>query len=162
MDEARIDYKNLALVARPTFTGSTIAYLDYWADVGGGWEDGYTLKQYLITTVTASVLEPIAGHWQFSASTFPPVFINGSQHDVYRAAADLLERWAAKYATRFDFASDGQSFKVSQASQQLCALATQYRRKQRPGSLTLIRSDMAGKSGRVSLGPQEIDRMASG
>ncbi len=161
-DESRLDFKNTRLIPKPTFSGSTIQYLDYWSD-WGGWEDGYLLKQYLVTTVTPSVLEPIAGHWTFAATTLPPVYISGSLHDRYRAAADMLERWAARYMTRFDFTSDAQSFRVSQVPTQLQALAKTYRAKQRLSALSVVRSDLGGEqSAVIGLGPTIIDYMTSG
>ncbi len=161
-DESRVDFKNARLIPKPTFSGSTIQYLDYWSD-WGGWEDGYLLKQYLVTTVTPSVLEPIAGHWTFAATMLPPVYISGSLHDRYRAAADMLERWAARYMTRFDFTSDAQSFRVSQVPTQLQALAKTYRAKQRLSALSVVRSDLGGEqSAVIGLGPTIIDYMTSG
>lgn len=163
MDESRVDYKNEVLIPRPTFSGSTLLYLDYWHDLGG-WEDGYTLKQYLTVTVTPSVLEPIAGHWQFAATTLPPVYISGSLHDRYAAAADLLERWAAKWTLNYDFTSDGQSFHRSQAVTMFLNLAKQYRMKQRPRVISATRSDFvnAGASQSLSLSPNNLDYYGSG
>jgi len=161
MDEGREDVVNGELLAKPTFTGSTIQYLNYYSEIGG-WEADYVIKQYLVTQVTPSSAELIAGHFVFATTTLPPLSITGKRFDVYRAAADLLERWAAKYTLAYAFASDGQSFQRQQVSQNLCNLAKTYRQKQRPGSLTMIRSDLAGKSGSVSLSPTELDRMASG
>ena len=163
MDESREDVVNQALIPKPTFTGSTIQYLNYYSDVGG-WEDDYVLKQYLTVTVTPSAVEPIAGHFQFAATTLPPIYITGKRFDVYRAAADLLERWAARYMTRFDFTSDSQSFRVSQVPVQMQALAKTYRMKQRPGAISTVRGDLnkAGQDAGIGLGPHEIDYIAKG
>jgi hypothetical protein len=162
LDESRQDVFNMTLSPKWTFSGTTPQVFDYETPLGG-WEDGYVLKQYLNVVVTPNVLEPIAGHWGFAANTFPPVFITGRLFDVYRAAADLLERWAAKYMTRFDFASDGQSFKISQVPAQLQKLALTYRMKQRASSLSVTRSDLQSPGvARGGLGAQEIDYMASG
>ena len=162
MDETRQDLYNVALIERATFSGSTVQYLDYFSELGG-WEDDYTLKQYLTVVVTPSTAEPIAGHFHFASTTLPPIFITGKLFDVYRSAADLLERWAAQYATRFDFTSDGQSFRVSQASTQLQALAKTYRQKQRAGTIMLKRGDINVKQSDVfSLGKHDIDMFASG
>ena len=160
LDESRQDVYNFPLKAMPTFSGNTIQYLDYMADLGG-WEDGMVLRQYLTVVVTPSLIEPIAGHFQFAASTFPPVYLTGKIYDVYRASADLLERWAARYALQFDFSADGQSFHASQASKQLQALAHTYRMKQRPGTLKFSRADINVEEDRVN-GVSEIHYMASG
>ncbi len=61
--------------------------------------------------------------------------------DVYAAAADLLEAWAAKEKLAFDFDADGQSFKRSQKMRALLELAREYRRQQRPQQGVLVRSD---------------------
>lgn len=166
MDRCRVDVFNAPLIPKPTYTGATINFLDYWSQVGG-WEDGSTLKQFLINVVTPTVSEPIAGHWQFAASTLPPVYITGSLHDIYRVAADLLERMAAMWTLRYDIAVDGQSLHRSQAAAMLTKLAATYRRQQRPHTMTLFRSDTRTSSGvqvlgGVGLGPTTLDFMGSG
>lgn len=163
MDESRVDVRNQALKATPTFSGSTIQYLDYFSDLGG-WEDGYVLKQYLITPVTPSLLEPIAGHWQFATSTLPPVYISGSLHDRYRAAADLLERQAAQWVLKYSFSSDSQSFQRGQVIDNIQKIVKGYRMKQRAGSIRMSRTDVNVPSTAVSIGLQatSLDYMASG
>lgn len=163
LDEARVDVRNQALDATPTFSGSTIQYLDYFSSLGG-WEDGFTLKQYLITPVTATVNEPIAGHWQFATSTLPPVYISGSLHDVYRGAADLLERRAAQWMLSYNFTSDGQSFQRSQVLDNIQKVIRSYRMKQRAGAIRMSRTDVNAPSTAVSIGLQAtaLDYMASG
>jgi hypothetical protein len=161
MDESRLDILNGSLIAKPTFSGSSIQYLDYFSE-NGGWEDGMVLKQYLTVVVTPSAIEPIAGHFVFSATTLPPVFITGKIFDRYRAAADLLERWAAKWALAYSFSSDGQSFQRHQASLALLALAKQYRMKQRPRMSSVVRTDLSGGVNELSLQPTALDYMSSG
>jgi hypothetical protein len=164
MDEGRLDFKNEPLIPRPTFTGSQIQYLDYWSKLNNGWEDGYVIKQYLINVVTPATLEPTAGHWTFSSSTLPPLYISGSLHDVYRAAADLLERQAAQWVLRYNMNVDGQSLLRSQVTIALQNLANTYRQKQRPGVIHVTRTDVAqpAKTLASALGAQEVDFMASG
>lgn len=162
MDESRLDVKNELLVQKPTFSGSSIQFLDYYSHYGG-WEDSVVLKQYLVNTVTPSLSEPIAGHWQFSTTTLPPVYASGSVHDVYRAAADLLERWAAKWALSYNISVDGQSLQRGQATQALQALAKTYRMKQRAHVIQATRSDVRSTSTAAqALGAQEIDFMGDG
>lgn len=161
-DGARTDVYNMPLEPKPTFTGGSLLWLDYLADVGD-WEDSPVIKQFLINVVTPSLSEPITGHWQFAANTLPPLYLTGKTYDVYRASADLLERWAARYVLRFDFTSDAQSFRVSQVSTQLQKLAQTYRAKQRVGHLEVRRSDLGGEPSVVlGLGPTVIDFMAQG
>jgi len=160
LDDSRIDFMNEALMYKPTYVSGTIQYLNYWHELGS-WEDGVVLKQFLYVTVTPSASDFIAGYWTFAQTTLPPVFLTGSTHDIYRAAADLLERWAAKLVLNYDFTSDGQSFRRSQAPTMLQALACTYRKKQRATSMSFTRSDLqsAGMAN-VGLGPTEIDYMS--
>jgi hypothetical protein len=161
MDESRQDIGNEPLESVPTYVSGTIKFLDYYYALGG-WEDGFVLKQYLTVTVTPSVSEPIAGHFQFAASTVPPVYISGSLHDRYRAAADLLERLAARWVLNYDFSSNGQSFRRSQAMDLIEKRIKTLRMKQRPGTISMTRSDLSGSGTEdaLSLAPRNIDYMA--
>lgn len=164
LDESRQDIKNAPLRPLATFTGATIQWLDYYAELGN-WEDDVVLKQYLITTVSPSLSENIPGHWQFSVNTLPPVYLSGKTVDLYRAAADLLERWASRWVLSYNVGVDGQSLQRSQASQMLLNLAKQYRMKQRAHVISTVRSDTAEQIGGLAgagLGPLEIDFYSSG
>ncbi|MGA8765243.1 MAG: hypothetical protein WB562_20415 [Candidatus Sulfotelmatobacter sp.] len=163
MDESRADYKNEVLIPKPTFAGSQIQFLDYYHALGG-WEDDLIIKQYLINQVTPATSEPIAAHWTFSATTLPPLYISGKLYDVYRAAADLLERQAAMWVLRYNVNVDGQSLQRSQASMALQNLARTYRMKQRAGAIHVTRTDIRrpGQLAATGLGPLEIDYLASG
>jgi len=161
MDESRTDIVNQSLIPKPTFTGSTVQYLNYYAELGG-WESDWVTKQYLVNVVSPSIAEEIAGHWAFSTTTLPSVYITGKVFDVYRAAADLLERQAAQWSLNFSFSSDGQSFQRAQVAPALLNLAKSYRMKQRPKTMGLYRSDLAGDREDLGLGPTAIDYIGSG
>lgn len=163
LDEGREDIVNMVLIPKPTFTGATIQFLNYYSDVGG-WEDDYVLKQYLVNVVTPSSVEPIAGHFVFAATTLPPIYITGKLFDVYRGAADLLERMAARWALSYNVTVDGQTLHREGASAQLLKLAQTYRMKQRARGITLTRTDVRSASNLAGagLGPLEIDYMSSG
>jgi hypothetical protein len=163
MDEGRLDLMNHPLIPRPTFVTSTVQYLDYFSEVGG-WEDDFVLKQYLTIPVTPATSEPIAGHWTFSTTTLPPVFISGKQHDVYRAAADLLERLAAKWMMSYSVSVDGQGLQRNQAHAMMLDLAHQYRMKQRASSVFVTRSDLnSGTTASTDpMAAHAIDFIASG
>ncbi len=162
LDESRQDVYSLQLTGKPTWNSTGYAYLDYETELGG-WEDGMILKQFFTIVVTPSVSEPIVGHWQFAANTLPPVHITGKLYDVYRAAADLLERLAAKWMLSYSFSSDGQSFQRGQASIHLEKRIQALRRHQRAGTISLVRTDTNASGQGASLtGPQPIDYIASG
>ncbi len=163
LDARRIDVLNGSLIEKPTFSGSTVQYLDYFSD-WSDWEDSPVLKQYLTVVVTPSTSENIVGHWTFASTTLPPVFITGRTFDIYAAAADLLERWAAKWVLSYSFTSDGQSFQRQQAAHMLQTLAKTYRQKQRPRSVIATRSDLVGASQGTDnpLAARPIDYFSSG
>lgn len=163
LDNGRVDLRNEALKPVPTFSGSTIQYLDYYHHLGD-WEDGAVFKQYLTVPVTPATSENIVSHWTFAQSTLPPVFISGSVHDCYRAAADLLERWAAKWVLLYNVSLDGQNLQRNQAQQALLNLSHTYRMQQRAHTIHVQRTDEGGPPslGAGLLGPTEIDYMSSG
>lgn len=164
LDEGREDVVNRALQPKPTFSGSTIQYLNYYHPYGG-FESDYILKQYMTITVTPSSVEEIAGHFTFASSTLPPVYVaTGKIHDVYRAAADLMERRAAKVVLEYDVVVGGQTFRRSQALDMLEKRIKTLRMKQRPRSIGTVRTDFAGsgQSDALSLEATPIDYMASG
>jgi len=114
------------------------SYLDYYADVGD-WEADEKLYDASYSLLVPATADRLSGH--FASSQVPPVLIVGKYYDVYGAAADLLEAWAAMEKLSFDFNSDGQSFQRSQKVQMLLGMAREYRRQQRPVSVRMVRTD---------------------
>lgn len=161
--DTRLDLRYLALAPAPTYTGNTIYYYDYFSDLGD-WEDDNTFWQWRINQFVPATVENIAGHWVFSQTVLPPVYMIGKTYDIYRAAANLLERQAAQWSLAFNFSADGQSFQRSQAAIALRNLAMQYRQQQRPSTINLLRTDLVDKAGNNSLGlgPLPVDYMGSG
>jgi hypothetical protein len=163
LDEGRVDVLNYPLKGVPTFVNATISYLDYFSEVGGGWEEDYVFKQYLTIPVIPASFEPIVGRFHFATSLLPTVYISGKLYDCYRAAADLLERQAAKWSLSYDFSSDGASFHRGQATSNLLTLAKQYRMKQRAVSISVNRSDINSGGANINpLAPTSLDYMSSG
>jgi hypothetical protein len=153
MDEARMDAQFMRLQSVPTLT---LDYLDYYAELGN-WEDGATLASWGGAVLTPSTSELIAGHWKFAASTTPPVYLTGKSYDIYRAAADLLERLAARWVLSYNITANGQNLQRSQPVDALQKLARTYRAQSRPTTIALTRSDLATASDQFKLGPIPID-----
>lgn len=129
----------------PTLTqGGIYNYTDYFADVGD-WEDGVVLTWADFSTLTPATTDLLMGHWTFALPTpgqLPPVYATGYVYDVWGAAADLLEAWAALWARKYAFTAGGQAFQRQQAYQQMMAQAQAYRAKQRPQVGRLRRADV--------------------
>lgn len=161
-----IRYENLVIAPSIVNTASTnniAAYIfaDYFSKYGY-WEADVVLQGYLnaaywkVLTPVASELLLDEAHWQFETSVFttgttpgqlPPIFATGKVYDVYAASADLLEFWAATSARRFDFNSDGQSFRVSQVQAGLQKQADYYRRQCKPKIAQVARHDVLSSLG---------------
>lgn len=156
-----IRYENLVIAPSIVNTASTnniasYIFADYFSKYGF-WEADVVLQGYLsaaywkVLTPVASELLIDEAHWQFETSVFTsgttpgqlsPVFATGKVFDVYAASADLLEFWAATSARRFDFNSDGQSFRVSQVQAGLQKQAEYYRRQCKPKIAQIHRHDV--------------------
>lgn len=139
LDARRLEVRRARLMASRNAAGE---YLDYYAEYGN-WEADAVLEDAGGNTLSPASSEWLVGHWSFSSSTPPPVFITGKVYDVYGAAADLLEAWAAKVALEFDFEADGGKFRRSQKREALLALAREYRRQAWPVMATMVRPDVA-------------------
>ncbi len=164
LDSSRDDIRYESLQMAPSIVNTTstnniasVIFADFYSDYGY-WEADVVLQGFL-SNAFWKVLTPLVSdlllneaHWQFETSVFttgtvpgqfPPVFATGKVYDPNSASADLLEFWAASYARRFDFSSDGQSFKVSQASAGLQKQAEYYRRQAKPKVAKMVRHDVA-------------------
>jgi len=163
MDESRFDLNNEPLDYAPTYVSGSIQYLDYWHKLTN-WEDGMVFKQNLYNVVTPATIDPIAPFFVFAASTFPPVYITGSVHDIWRASADLLDRMASRWMLLYNVTLDGQHLRRSDVVTMIQTLAKSYRMKQRAGSISLHRSDLGGEAVEQGdlLAAKPIDYMAKG
>lgn len=125
----------------------------YWEDDVVLQGQGSTGLPWVVLTPTLS--EPIVGHWQFEGTTLgyvytsgtvpgqlPPVFATGKVYDIYAAAADLLEFWAAVMDDYFDFTADGKTFRRSQRYTQKTNLASIYRKRAWVRSAAMRRTDV--------------------
>lgn len=155
----RVDVQFIELEPRFTLLSGRYVYTDYYAPgyLGGDWENDETLWGLNFTQLTPTTSDRLVGHWTFTGGSFPngqypPVIIFGKVYDTFRAAADLLElRVGALAATTFDFSADGQSFHLSQITNNYLALAKQYRLQSKPRTIQLVRNDTfaAGYADRI-------------
>ncbi len=163
LDANRDDIRYESLVIAPSIvnTASTnnqaaTIFADYYSRYGW-WESDVTLQAYVngqawvVATPLASELLIDQAHWQFELNVYtsgtvpgqlPPVFATGKIYDVYAAAADLLEFWAAVFAGAYDVNVDGQSLRRSQLMTAKHALAEVYRRRARPKLAKMVREDV--------------------
>lgn len=142
LDRHQTIVRYAVLRAAPTYLpNGTIEYRDYYADVGD-WESDESLYDSLDTMLAPSTANRLTGHWTFGPpGQNPPVFIVGKTYDVWGAAADLLDLWAAKIKLEYDFSADNQSFQRSQRVETLRRLANEYRHKRPVLTIPIVRTD---------------------
>lgn len=139
--------------AASTNNQAQFVFADYYSRFSN-WEPDAVLQGILDDSpwkvLTPAASDYLTGYFQFQLTPFvngtapgqwPPVIITGKVYDPYAASADLLEFWAAKLALKFDVVVGGQSFKRSQAPDNLRALARTYRMQQKPKIVKMVRSD---------------------
>lgn len=147
LDENQTIARYLRLRDAPFRTpGGVIIWLDYFSDELDNWEDDVQLYDRVWQPISASLIDRadlVTGHWTFTTSMTPPIYLIGKSYDLYNAAADVLEAWAAKLALEFDFTSQRQQFHRSQQATALQKRADTYRLRGRPRKTTMVRSDVS-------------------
>ena len=111
------------------------------------WSDA-ALEDAQFGAVTANTPDLQFGQWTFTTARRSPIlWITGTSYDVFGAAAELLEQWAATVKLEFGFSSDGQRFDRQHKHKMLLDLAVEYRKRQRPRTASMVRSDTEGGGG---------------
>lgn len=106
--------------------GGAITWL-VWVARETDWEDSPELVNSAYTVITPASSDLIRGRWTFASHQAAGVLITGDAFNVYAAAADVLDMWAAKVAREFDFTTDNATFRRSQQAAALRAQAEAYR-----------------------------------
>jgi len=152
LDSSRTVVRYAELRLEPTLAvGGILNYSDYYSNITD-WEDSPGTQVYGPNYALLSPAESdtTTGHWRFALPNpgqVPPVFVVGAYYDVYCAAADLCERWAAFLARDYDFSTGNQKFSRSQAMRGMLALADQYRMQAAPVSKGIHREDTNNTTG---------------
>lgn len=134
----RVDLERLSPV--PSYADGSQVYLSFQA-IYGDWEEDAILYDSSQTVVTPSANDYQGGRWTFESEPHWPVYLSGSTFCLYGAAADVLEMWTA-LKPDFDFKSKDREFKRSQVTAQRAQAAELYKRKARPRSVTMVRTDV--------------------
>lgn len=100
----------------------------------------------LIARVRLLIGDPAGPDQTFSDAEIEAVLaeyaLAEDDYDVYAAAAELLEAWAARLKLAYDFSADGASYQRSQQREALLELAAKYRAQQRPQVALQVRGDV--------------------
>lgn len=143
LDECRQRFRYLELTALETrAAGGAVSYVDFLAPLGD-WEDTVALVDGQYNSLTPSTENLETGEWSFAAEPDTlPVYLSGFTYDLYRAAADLLEQWAAAKKLEYTFSPGSGQFVRSQQHQMILTTAAGYRARQRPLTAKIIRDDV--------------------
>lgn len=141
LDTNGTDVRYEPLTGLATYTSNGAQYLT-WLSRHQNWESDAELTDSAYNTLTSSSSEPLRGRWTF-ASSQSSVFAAGRVYDIYAAAADLLEQWAASVSTEYDVSADGTSMSRSQKAAMLMAAAQRYRAMQNVSFAKQVRNDIA-------------------
>lgn len=140
MDTHRWEARYMPLTGIVSYESGVPVYKT-WQAPWGQWESDAQLTDTQYGGCTPTVSDFLAGRWTFAQSQ-TVVYLTGWTYDLYAAAADLLEAWAGKVSTEFDFTADGASFHRSQKAEALRTLAEKYRRKQQIRVVAQVRGDL--------------------
>lgn len=137
--EAR--YARLMEVETISANGS-VAYLTFAAGVPN-WEDSPELVDSSFAVIDSGdyTEDLLTGRWVFASAPNRPVMITGWYYDLYGAAVEVLEQWAAQMKLSFDVSADQQSFKRSQKFAIVQELADKYRQQMWVGSAPICQVD---------------------
>ena len=148
LDERQVVVRYAPLEPHPTpqpFTG-IVQYLDYYA-TDEAWEADATLFGPAWQPLTPATADLIVGHWTFSYSQIPTVWLVGKKYDLNGTAADVLLAWAAKLKGEYDFVAQDMRYLRSQQVKMMLELAAEYRAQSKPRSATMRRDDTAQGGG---------------
>jgi hypothetical protein len=98
------------LIANPTIPvggASTAAAHTQYRAYAGNWESDEVLYDSEYNALTVDTADRLTGRWTLAVGVLPPVTIVGASYDVWGAAADLLQAWAAADPTECYTSTDG-------------------------------------------------------
>lgn len=153
LDQRRADVRYYELIPTPTLSGpptaGTVQWLDFYAPAyaGGWWEEDEQVLSNVWAALTPVSSDRVVGHWTFAVTQLPPLYLIGKNFDLYGAAADVLELWIAMLKLEYDTRQNRVDlFQRQQRITTMTGLAEQYRAKQRPQSVDLVRDDTGAGS----------------
>ncbi|NLH98503.1 MAG: hypothetical protein GX446_03320 [Chthonomonadales bacterium] len=155
LDQRRTEHRYRELMPMATFMpDGGVRFLQYaalerrdWREgiaVGNGigdWEEGAALYGPDMNQIEPATGDLRLGRWTFAEHQPAPVTIVGATYDLYAAAADALERWAARLKGDCDVRAGDFAMDRSDRIRHLLDLAATMRRRARPTTGLLTRSD---------------------
>jgi hypothetical protein len=143
LDDHRVDvyYEELTpAITRPALP-AVIQFKDFY-HTQGSWENDVILTDATYNILTPDVSDNLVGHWSFAESINYIVRIRGKYYDLYGAAADALDSWAAELKMSFSFSLGKDQYHLKEQVENIESLSRKYRMRQWPTFVRMERSDM--------------------
>lgn len=162
LDMYRVDFERVLMQPNPSpAAGGSLSWFNYYLP-HKMLESASGTTIFTVFDATGSAIAGTAftvdyrrGQVAFTTNTGGSTyFASGRSYDVYGAAGEVLERWAAHEMLSFDFSADGQSFRRSQKIENLKAMAVDCRGKAWPQKISTVRSDLVGQG---AINPRDPD-----
>ena len=131
----------MGVIETPTSTG--IDWKDYYSEPF--FEDTATLQDSVYAAFTPTTKDYVNGRFTFTTDTDrEQLYITGTRYDLYNAAADLMDDWAASLKTLIDFTAAGSTFHQTQQIENMEKTSKRLRSKSRVtagGTVYISRGD---------------------
>jgi hypothetical protein len=146
LDEHRTLIRYQCLIAVASFLpGGAVQYKEFIAPPDmTNFEEGATLVDGQYNPLTPTESDLITGRWLFATDQRTDVMVSGAIYDLHGAAADLLEQEVASLRRRAFEVTDGSgaTAKRQEMIENIVSLIAAYRKRQRPTSARMGRSDV--------------------
>lgn len=160
LDRHRVEFRYADLCAIPTRAAGGVTYKTFELEHlnprmiegnEGNDPDAYAIFDNAYAALTPATEDLINGRWTFAAEPTRPVMITCWAYDVYAAAVDLLEEWAAKLRSTSGqsqslkaFEDNGQRFewREGDALTSISGLLETYRSRMCLESVTITDKDV--------------------
>lgn len=129
------------LSTAPTMVNGVAQYLTF-GSAYQNFETGAVVYNSSYGVVTPTTANLIAGTWTFSSNQDSTMYVSGNAYNVFGAAANLCDQWAAQLSRSFDVKDGESEMKRSQMAKSLRDQANQYRASQGILQSTSERSDV--------------------
>jgi hypothetical protein len=107
----------------------------------GWWAEDVVLRTGGGVVATPTESDFLTGSWSFAAPSVYPLYVSGRTFDLYAAAGDLLEQWAAKVKLEHDLSIGDLRLQRAQKRVALLEQAKLYRGKARLISVPIMTTD---------------------
>jgi len=143
LDARRVEHFYMPLTAMPAVAaGGSVTTTRFTSGALHDWEEDAELFGPDFERIQPAESDWRRGVWTFAQNQSEPVRISGRTYDLFGSGADALECWAAKLKVESDLKTGDFAFTRLPRVQAILSLAETLRRRQRPETAVIRRSDL--------------------